>query len=101
MEMAKIKNLSNSLFCALKDPDWELVMMSGSTSVIEMKANDGDEPFVDWMQRRAKNEELVQPNIKETLVKLTEGKYFTDIAHLMVTLHCSTDNSLIMNTYIN
>ncbi len=54
-------------------------MQRSTEAHIINRANDGDPPYADWKRRQEEEGGLLFNTMRETLTKLTEGGYFTDV----------------------
>ena len=60
-------------------PTWDLVMQSSTEAHIVNRAKDGDPPYAAWLKRQEEKGGRLFPTMKETLTKLTTGRFFTDV----------------------
>ncbi len=54
-------------------------MPSSTEAHIVARASDGDPPYADWARRQTEEGGRVLPSMRDVLIKLTEGGFFTDV----------------------
>ena len=84
-------------------PTWELVMQDGLEAHIVNRANRGIQVYQEWIRRAAVNKEdeekkLILPTIRDSLMKLQSGRYFTHVERPQV--HYAVQNGGVQVQHI-